>query len=244
MAKIVALSGLVSLRGSGPTGVTKGLIGIQNMSDPSIAALDQMLAMYSYAKGFCMPGDANAARASERGAPERRGLGRAILIGACLSLLVCIGVTLVLGYFGTGAENFGSYDFTNGNRHGYGYTVTGIKNKASAVRSWWGHGMGVFGAVMTGVLIFLNQRVPWWPLHPVGFTVSYQYPTRASFFSVFLAWLCKLIVIRVGGMMLFNRSRVFFIGLLVGYTFGVLMSFGLDMVFFMGQGHRMHTPPI
>jgi hypothetical protein len=243
MAKIVALSGLVSLRGSDPTGITKGVIGTWNMSDRSIAATDLMLAMYSYAKGFCMPGAANATKASEH-TQAGRVLGHAVLLGALLSLFACAGTTLWLGYFGSGAENFGSYDFTNGNRHGYGYTVIAIKNKASQVRSWWGPGWGIVGGVITAILIVLNHRVSWWPLHPVGFTVSNQYPTRASFFSIFIAWLVKLILIRVGGMMLYNRSKVFFMGLLLGYSTAVLVSFVLDMFFFMGQGHAVHTPPI
>ena len=243
MAKIVALSGLVSLRGSDTTGITKGVIGTWNMSDRSIAATDLMLAMYSWAKGFCMPGAANAAKAGEQGGGGRT-LGGAVLVGAILSLFACIGVTLWLGYFGTGAENFGSYDFTNGNRHSYSYTVSAIKNKGADVRSWWGPIWGIVGGLITAALIVLNHRVPWWPLHPVGFTVSYQYPTRASFFCIFVTWLCKLIIIRVGGMMLYNRSRIFFIGLLLGYSVAVLISFVLDMFFFMGQGHALHTPPI
>jgi hypothetical protein len=92
--------------------------------------------------------------------------------------------------------------------------------------------------------MILRTRLPWWPLHPVGFTVSLQYPTRASFFSVFIAWLMKIIVLKVGGIELFNRSRVFIFGVLMGYTLGVLVSFILDIFFFMGQGHRMHTPPL
>jgi hypothetical protein len=243
MAKIVALSGLVSLRGSDTTGITKGLIGTWNMSDRSIAATDLMLAMYSWAKGFCMPGAANASKAAER-ANGAASLGRAVLLSAIVSLMACLAVTLWLGYFGIGAENFGSYDFTNGNRHSYGYTVIAIKNKATEERSWWGPGWGLVGAGITAILIVLNHRVSWWPLHPVGFTVSNQYPTRASFFSIFVAWGCKLVLIRVGGMALYNRSRVFFIGLLIGYSVAVLTSFALDVVFFPGQGHAVHTPPI
>ena len=54
----------------------------------------------------------------------------------------------------------------------------------------------------------------------------------------------KIIVLKVGGIELFNRSRVFIFGVLMGYTLGVLVSFVLDIFFFMGQGHRMHTPPL
>ena len=244
MAKIVALSGLVSLRGSGPTGPVKGLIGIWNMDDTTIAALNQMGTLYGNAKGFAMPGAANAARAGDHTASHRRRLGGGILIGGILSIFAFVITTLILGYYGPGAENFGDYSYTRGNRAFFNYTVSDIKGRPDAERQWWDLGFGTFGAAITLLLIFLNQRFPRWPLHPVGFTVSLQYPTRASFFSVFIAWLMKIIVLKVGGIELFNRSRVFIFGVLMGYTLGVLVSFILDIFFFMGQGHRMHTPPL
>ena len=244
MAKIVALSGLVSLRGSGSTGPVKGLIGTWNMDDTTIASLNQMGTLYGNAKGFAMPGAVNASRAGDHAAPQRRRLGGAILLGGILSILAFVITTLILGYYGPGAENFGDYSYTRGNRAFFNYTVSDIKGRSEAGREWWDLGFGTFGAAMTLLLIFLNQRFPWWPLHPVGFTVSLQYPTRASFFSVFLAWLLKMIVLRVGGVALFNRSRVFIFGALMGYTLGVLISFLLDIFFFMGQGHAMHTPPL
>lgn len=244
MAKIVALSGLVSLRGSGPTGPVRALIGIWNMDDATIAALNQMGALYGNAKGFAMPGAANAARAAEYAAPQKRRLGGAILMGGVLSLLTFVLTTLALGYYGPGAENFGDYSYTVGNRYFFDATVSDIRGRWEQRREWWDLGFGAFGAGMTALLILLNQRLTWWPLHPVGFTVSLQYPTRAAFFSVFLAWLLKFIVLKVGGVERYNRSRVFIVGALMGYSLGVIVSFILDVFFFMGQGHAMHTPPL
>ena len=244
MAKIVALSGLVSLRGSGPTGPVKALIGIWNMDDPTIAALNQMGTLYGYAKGFAMPGASNASKAAEHAGRRKRRLGGAIYIGGVLSILAFVLITLILGYYGPGAENFGDYSYTIGNRYFFDATVSNIKERADVKREWWDLGFGTFGAAMTVLLITLNQRLPWWPLHPVGFTVSLQYPTRAAFFSVFLAWLFKLIVLRVGGVEQYRRSQIFVVGILMGYSLGVIASFALDVLFFMGQGHAMHTPPL
>jgi hypothetical protein len=232
------------MRGSGSTGPVKALIGTWNMDDTTIASLNQMGTLYGNAKGFAMPGAANASRAGDYAAPGRRRLGGAILLGGVLSIVAFVLTTLILGYYGPGAENFGDYSYTRGNRAFFNYTVADIKGRPEAVRQWGDLGFGIFGAGMTLLLIFLNQRLPWWPLHPVGFTVSLQYPTRASFFSVFLAWLLKMIVFKIGGIELYNRSRVFIFGALMGYTLGVLVSFLLDIVFFMGQGHAMHTPPL
>jgi hypothetical protein len=54
----------------------------------------------------------------------------------------------------------------------------------------------------------------------------------------------KFLVLRIGGIGLYNRSKVFMIGLLLGYVFGIVVAFILDIVFFPGQGHAMHWPPI
>jgi len=37
---------------------------------------------------------------------------------------------------------------------------------------------------------------------------------------------------------------VVILGVLAGYTVGVLLSFLVDLIFFFGQGHSVHTPPI
>jgi hypothetical protein len=244
MAKIVALSGLVSLRGSGPTGPVKALIGIWNMDDTTIAALNNMGALYGNAKGYVMPGAANSLKAAESTQPDRRRVGGAVFLGGVLCIVGFTIATLLLGYFGPGAENFGSYSYTIGNRYFFNATVSNIKDVAEAKREYWDLGFGLFGAIGTSILILLNQRVPWWPLHPVGFTVSLQYPTRASFFSVFLAWLMKSIILRIGGNEMYNRTKVVIYGAILGYSTAVTISFVLDIFFFMGQGHAVHTPPL
>jgi len=243
MAKIVAQSGLVAIRGSGPTGSVKGLFGIPNMSDTDIVALNQTGILYGGAKGFVLPGSSNAGKASESTEPARYRLGGAILIGGLLSIIAFIVSSLLLGYEGPGASNFNdAYTWTGSF---FNYTVTNIKNRADETWEWWWTlGFGLFGIGVTSLLVMLTQRFSWWPLHPIGFTISIQYPTRAAFFSVFLAWLFKTLILRIGGIALFNRSRLFVIGMLLGYSSSVLIGFVLDTFFFFGQGHTLHAPPL
>ena len=40
--------------------------------------------------------------------------------------------------------------------------------------------------------------------------------------------------------MLYRKARPFFLGLIVGHTSAVIVSFVIDVVFFPGAGHRIH----
>jgi hypothetical protein len=80
--------------------------------------------------------------------------------------------------------------------------------------SWWGHLLG--GAGLAGVLGFLRLQFSWWPFHPVGYLLVYSYPMRMIWFSVFIGWLVKTIVVRFGGAPMMRRMTPVAIGLIVG----------------------------
>ena len=65
-------------------------------------------------------------------------------------------------------------------------------------------------------LTWLRQRFLWWPLHPIGFPIMANWIVDWMWFSVFLAWLIKVTMLRYGGAQLFNRSRIFFLGIITG----------------------------
>ena len=93
---------------------------------------------------------------------------------------------------------------------------------------------------MMGLLIFLRHRFTWWPLHPVGLAISGSYLARRTSFTVFVAWLIKLVMLRVGGPAFYRKSRPLFVGLLVGYVVGVALSSAIDVVWFPERGHYVH----
>ena len=64
------------------------------------------------------------------------------------------------------------------------------------------------------LLLAARQHISWWPFHPLGFPISAVFGTM--FFSVFLAWLCKTLVLRYGGPALYLKTRPFFMGLILG----------------------------
>ncbi|NKB71161.1 MAG: hypothetical protein GKR89_29165 [Candidatus Latescibacteria bacterium] len=79
---------------------------------------------------------------------------------------------------------------------------------------WENWGYTGIGAGVMGLLMLARQRFLWWPFHPLGFPISAVFGTM--FFSVFLAWLLKTVVMKYGGPRLYLRTRPFFLGLILG----------------------------
>lgn len=72
------------------------------------------------------------------------------------------------------------------------------------------------GAGLFLLFSFLRSRLFWWP-HPIGFVVWVgAWPMMQMWFSYFLGWLCKAIILKYGGGRVYSRWRRFFIGLIVG----------------------------
>ena len=95
------------------------------------------------------------------------------------------------------------------------------------------------GAIMAA-LIFLRHRFVWWPLNPVGLAVSGTHLLPHVSFTIFLTWLIKLVVIKIGGPSVYRKSKPLFICLLVGYVLGVALSTTIDAIWFPEDGHAVH----
>ena len=72
------------------------------------------------------------------------------------------------------------------------------------------------GATITGILAFLTLRFSNWPFHPIGFLVVYSFPMARMWFSIFIGWLLKTLIVRYGGATMFRNARPLFIGLIIG----------------------------
>jgi len=65
-------------------------------------------------------------------------------------------------------------------------------------------------------LTLARTRLPWFPLHPVGYAMANTFAYRQTPVPFFLAWLTKSAVLRYGGIRLYRRSLPFFLGLILG----------------------------
>lgn len=71
----------------------------------------------------------------------------------------------------------------------------------------------------TGKLLLLNllrTYYLWWPLHPVGYAMSFVTYLQKEWFSVLIGWALQTLIIRYGGHRGYQTARPLFLGLILG----------------------------
>jgi hypothetical protein len=89
------------------------------------------------------------------------------------------------------------------------------------------------GAAAQALLVLARAHFVWWPLHPLGFAISTFFIMTYAWFSIFLSWGIKSIVLKYGGPKLYRSTRPFFLGLIMGQIFVAGMWLVID--FFTGM---------
>ena len=87
--------------------------------------------------------------------------------------------------------------------------------------------LGVIGSsfLFTIFLMVMKIRFLWWPLHPGGYVLVSGTGMGGLWFPIFLSWLAKAIVLKLGGVKLYRQAVPFFLGLILGdYTLGCVWS--------------------
>ena len=161
---------------------------------------------------FVMASCANGLKIAEETIKKgRRLIFWAMLIAIVVTLLSSIWAILELAYQ-YGGINCGRFFFTHANHYPFDNAVARMQTPEGPHWANWAYtAMG--GGIMT-LLMVARQRFPWWPLHPLGFPISANFGTM--FFSVFLAWAIKSVVLKYGGPRLYFKTRPFFLGLILG----------------------------
>ena len=75
------------------------------------------------------------------------------------------------------------------------------------------------GAGIMGILMHARHHFLWWPVHYLGFPIGATLTITWSWFSIFIGWLFKALVIKYGGVTLFRQLRPLFLGLILGHIF-------------------------
>ncbi len=136
-------------------------------------------------------------------------------MGATLVLAVGASLLAMLALcYKFGVRELGLDWATRTTVHNY-ETVVSLLTRTPEIDGW----VKVFALVGAAVMLALvagYHRFYWWPLHPIGYLTAYSSAMRILWFSFLAGWLCNTLCMRYGGVVLFKRLRLFFIGLIIG----------------------------
>jgi len=77
-----------------------------------------------------------------------------------------------------------------------------------------------FGFLFTLFLTLMRLKFIWWPFHPVGYASAFTGRTvHWVWMPMFIGWLCKILVLRHGGIKMYRRFLPFFLGMVLGDFF-------------------------
>ena len=108
-----------------------------------------------------------------------------------------------------------------------------VRNLQPAGIYWPGIGFLFGGGGIMALLYWARHRLPWWPLHPIGFPVAAVDLMPHIITSVFVAWFIKVIIVRCGGVNFYQRTQGFFLGMIAGQ----MLTLGLWLIidYFTGR---------
>ena len=83
----------------------------------------------------------------------------------------------------------------------------------------------VFGLIFTFFLMIMKRRFLWWQFHPVGYAITGSWTMSWMWFSIFISWVAKQVILRYGGLKSYRSAVPFFLGLILGqYVVGSLWN--------------------
>ena len=237
ITRIVVEGGLPHVRPTiAPQTFTMYTLGSLGMSAPTMVGIAFSYTWIVDMWSIFLPGTAQGAKLADWLHMNGRVIAIASIIGLVAALTVTLWYHVELSY-DFGARNYNTGQFSGLGGSAFDFVAGKMRNPHGPDVERLGF-MG-FGAAVTAFLFFMRHRFAWWTLNPIGLTVPVAVGTKIHFGAFFLAWLIKIIIIRVGGQALYERGKPFFIGVVVGHLTGTLLYTVTEILFFPWVAHGL-----
>ena len=235
VTRVVATAGLATARSP----MVAAFFVISAIGAPVIGAKGLTALTFTYVwqsemRLFPMIAAANALKLAEVVPGSKRRLFWGMALALVISLAGATWIILTICYE-HGGINLHPFFMTHQATRTFNDMARPLANPLPAdMRGWAFTGIG---ALVEGILMWGHHRFYWWPLHPLGFVVGVGWLTSQIWFSVFLAWLLKLGIVKWGGMPLFEKGKPFFLGLILGEAIAAGLWLCVDGI--MGETGNM-----
>ncbi|HOJ21182.1 MAG TPA: hypothetical protein PLY56_06585 [Armatimonadota bacterium] len=181
-------------------------------ADVPVVGLAQYVFFYDL-KVFLMPAVAHALKLGDAAGTRRRTMLGAMAAAILLGMVASYASLLWMAYH-HGAIKMNSWFFAIGPRS----HLDSFVSTTTAPRAFEASKLATVaaGGAFAWFLAAMRQRFFWWPFHPVGYVLAYSSETTRIWFPFLAGWLCKVLLLRGGGLRLYRSGCRFFWGLMIG----------------------------
>jgi hypothetical protein len=214
MTRLMAQAGLATIVPAIiPLGFVASAVGIPSLGPVGLIAMGLTLIWSGDLLTYLMGPAANGIFVQERASVKSSAGALSLLAAVILSLAGCIFMTLYLTCT-VGGLNLHPQYFQWFPKLPWQFAESKLQTSTGA--SMTGYIWTGLGAAVMLLLTYMQRLFFWWPLHPLGFLAQGGWIMRQLWFSFFLAWLVKIVVLRYGGGRVHKNARIVFIGIIVG----------------------------
>jgi len=213
-------------------------MGSNALNPATMTTLGLSYAVYCDPIAAFMPLAANALRIGHQSRVKVRSILIAVVLSLAFALLLAVPATMKIAYK-TGAYNFREWQFS-------GHPYRPYKRVMHLMNNSYGPDTLKMtylaaGMVPTSVLLIVRYRYTWFPINPIGFPVAMVWQVTQTVVSIFIGWLIKLLILKLGGARIYEKAKPFFIGAILAFLTAGFLSYVIDAIFFPGgPSHRVY----
>ena len=177
-------------------------------------------------RGFVMPSFVQGFKLAHDHKIPARPLLVLISIICVISLAMSFWTVVHLGYDNGGLSLISSWNREHLAVRPVAFLDSLARDKGDlALNSWI---FLTIGTLLTWGMMAARARFAWFPFHPIGYLVCLNYAAQTFWFSIFLGWLCKVLITRFGGHESYRKTIPLFLGLVLGDVAMMLFWLAVD----------------
>jgi len=228
LMRIVAESGIFFFQSHASFFHIYKMLGLGKWMSPLLIA--PLLPIYSVlfldVKTFLAPSLLNAAKIQHDVGGNRFRFYLNVIVSLVVTVIFSLGCSIFLAYT-RGANQMHSWFYSKGPRQFFenaASATTRMPKFEPTTFAWF-----CLGAAWVAFSMFIRQRLFWFP-HPAGYIMLINPLIQSLWFSFFIGWVCKKFVVRYGGKMTFDKTRLIMLGLIIGELLVIFLTATYSMI--------------
>ena len=170
------------------------------------------VAFFQDMRGFIMPSFLHGFKLAHDRQIAARRLWVLVFASIFVSMAVGLWMKVTMGYT-SGGLTFHPWFATVAARYPAEVSQKLMQGGEAGVGNWFWTGVGVLATVG---MMAARARFAWFPLHPIGYLLALTAPVQRAWFSFFLGWAFKVLIVKFGGHESYKKMVPLALGIILG----------------------------